>query len=202
MYFNPRPPCGGRHTSPAVKSAAATFQSTSSVWRTTSWRAMCRPLAGFQSTSSVWRTTCLPARRSHPGGISIHVLRVEDDLPKGGQTMKFSISIHVLRVEDDGERCPALAEGCKDFNPRPPCGGRLSFRKYEIQGGEFQSTSSVWRTTEEIWLESEKCFISIHVLRVEDDSSVTVQRMQSRNFNPRPPCGGRPKAAGRTGATG
>ena len=104
--------------------------------------------------------------------ISIHVLRVEDDLPKGGQTMKFSISIHVLRVEDDGERCPALAEGCKDFTPRPPCGGRLSFRKYEIQGGEFQSTSSVWRTTEEIWLESEKCFISIHVLRVEDDAGL------------------------------
>ena len=34
------------------------------------------------------------------------------------------ISIHVLRVEDD------LAEGAGhavavDFNPRPPCGGRL-----------------------------------------------------------------------------
>ena len=86
--------------------------------------------------------------------------------------MKFSISIHVLRVEDDGERCPALAEGCKDFNPRPPCGGRLSFRKYEIQGGEFQSTSSVWRTTAEVtaWHYQQK--ISIHVLRVEDDGGI------------------------------
>ena len=35
----------------------------------------------FQSTSSVWRTT-LPQRARHSrGGISIHVLRVEDDAP-------------------------------------------------------------------------------------------------------------------------
>ena len=55
----------------------------------------------FQSTSSVWRTTLCPAL---PGGarlISIHVLRVEDDLMSGQQVL-----------------------GIDDFNPRPPCGGR------------------------------------------------------------------------------
>ena len=99
--FNPRPPCGGRPADDRQAACGGRFQSTSSVWRTTSWRAMCRPLAGFQSTSSVWRTTCLPARRSHPGGISIHVLRVEDDCPSAPPANARPISIHVLRVEDD-----------------------------------------------------------------------------------------------------
>ena len=34
--------------------------------------------------------------------------------------------------------------------------------------------------------------ISIHVLRVEDDSKVKSLRLPDRYFNPRPPCGGRP----------
>ncbi len=35
--------------------------------------------------------------------------------------------------------------------------------------------------------------ISIHVLHVEDDSAVDVAETQRENFNPRPPCGGRPR---------
>ena len=57
-YFNPRPPYGGRHEEGVAITMPGPFQSTSSVWRTTSksnlhmvW------IVAFQSTSSVWRTT-------------------------------------------------------------------------------------------------------------------------------------------------
>ena len=104
-----------------------------------------------------------------------------------------SISIHVLRVEDDNIGTTTL---------------RGTY--------EFQSTSSVWRTTFgvspmfhagshfnprppcggrpwEQYAKSSKVSISIHVLRVEDDMSVLTNRFSMAYFNPRPPCGGRPK---------
>ena len=58
-YFNPRPPHGGRPAAHAIYSVSATFQSTSSAWRTTSNK----------------------LRRPNVNVISIHVLRMEDDRP-------------------------------------------------------------------------------------------------------------------------
>ena len=55
------------------------------------------------------------------------------------------------------------------FNPRPPCGGR---REKVAQHPDGDA-------------------ISIHVLRVEDDTAAYTYYMGARNFNPRPPCGGR-----------
>ena len=80
----------------------------------------------FQSTSPVWRTTgrkMLPCRNT---GISIHVPRMEDD-----SALRFNQYLTV------------------DFNPRPPYGGRRKFRCSVGRCGEFQSTSPVWRTTQE-----------------------------------------------------
>ena len=39
------------------------------------------------------------------------------------------------------------ANGMYDFNPRPPCGGRLPTSSAPIRSLRFQSTSSMWRTT-------------------------------------------------------
>ena len=89
-------------------------------------------------------------------------------------------------------------------------------RTTEVTRNEFQSTSPVWRTTEEIYAELRSENISIHVPRVEDDerirccairctgfqSTSPVWRTTTRRipadysntyFNPRPPCGGRPE---------
>ena len=116
---------GERHQTILDETVGPIFQSTSSVWRTTTWNNQKkkghphfnpRPPCGgrrflycvlrdcplFQSTSSVWRTT----------------------LTDGAQTKGTKISIHVLRVEDD---------------PDGPC--------HPVGGEQFQSTSSVWRTT-------------------------------------------------------
>ena len=78
----------------------------------------------FQSTSSVWRTTGGRHQGAHVGLISIPVLRVEDDA-----------------------HCSVLRSECRNFNPRPPCGGRLTAERFAARVKEFQSTSSVWRTT-------------------------------------------------------
>ena len=147
VNFNPRPPCGGRPRRHPQNRSSGKFQSTSSVWRTTTTgplyllnlahfnpRPPCggrphkhpqsRSFAKFQSTSSVWRTTVLTFYKRVNLEISIHVLRVEDD----GSTVavrgvSLEISIHVLRVEDDIIRTPCIM-GMAYFNPRPPCGGR------------------------------------------------------------------------------
>ena len=124
VNFNPRPPCGGRHDCRSNDSQAKRFQSTSSVWRTTDyaakpriellfqstssvWRTTNKVCDGlrnlqFQSTSSVWRTTARSGRLCKAARISIHVLRVEDDIGAFHRGHCATISIHVLRVEDDG----------------------------------------------------------------------------------------------------
>ena len=126
LHFNPRPPCGGRLAT-AVSNWLPDL---------------------FQSTSSVWRTTRAADGKGGACSISIHVLRVEDDLCESQHLFFYFlfqstssvwrttrgagkngylayISIHVLRVEDDRSR-PLPPFPGPYFNPRPPCGGRLS----------------------------------------------------------------------------
>ena len=105
-----------------------------------------RHKAKFQSTPSARRATqCHPYRR-HSTPISIHALREEGDLLKAQgckTTVKFQstpsarratgdgvvavqdflISIHALREEGDMELSRNQFNK-KDFNPRPPRGGR------------------------------------------------------------------------------
>ena len=143
--FNPRPPCGGRHQAGTAHHQRERFQSTSSVWRTT--------FRGVEA-HGVQR-------------ISIHVLRVEDDLAAESLENARRISIHVLRVEDDPVSFSATLPTI------------------------FQSTSSVWRTTLPLTPSVQRSAISIHVLRVEDDGTRSSRPHPSSDFNPRPPCGGR-----------
>ena len=139
----------------------------------------------------MWRTTWESQTFDFAFVISIHVLRVEDDIihtippnvprdfnprpPCGGRRLEdfmkivgVRISIHVLRVEDDS-RCFTLINRIPHFNPRPPCGGRQYLCSGKESDAEFQSTSSVWRTT----------------LRLVQSWFAVCY------FNPRPPCGGR-----------
>ena len=155
---------------------------------------------------------------------------------------------------------PDFQSGC-DFNPRPPCGGRPTYKPFTFDdevfqstpprvGGDrrrfyvwhssigFQSTPPVWGATSElchrqllplkfqstppVWgatgdtmllMASVMQFqstppvwgatgtlhtqgragasISIHAPRVGGDLTPPLPTKMSRNFNPRPPCGGR-----------
>ncbi len=100
--FNPRPPCGGQPPPPTWGQSLHIFQSTSSVWRTTRSYQIPRVQAKFQSTSSVWRTTPQVPRTRH------HCANFNPRPPCGGQQgddlaaqADPVISIHVLRVEDN-----------------------------------------------------------------------------------------------------
>ena len=79
------------------------------------------------------------------------------------------ISIHVPRVEDD-QQGNKTNRKLRDFNPRPPCGGRQLLRHSSSRAAVFQSTSPVWRTTALATQLQQCCCISIHVPRVEDDA--------------------------------
>ena len=118
----------------------------------------------------MWRTTGFFAAVHLDGAISIHVLRVEDDILQRLQT-----------------------HGTINFNPRPPCGGRQKDKSPLVLAHEFQSTSSVWRTTHLRHHPNTAASISIHVLRVEDDGFFAAVHLDGGYFNPRPPCGGRPE---------
>ena len=168
-YFNPRPPCGGR----------LCFCHKKHLLRIISIHVL--RVEDDQCPS--WGRICIT--------ISIHVLRVEDDTMTDPNLLTADISIHVLRVEDDMPgHYPGM--GCFYFNPRPPCGGRLSHNSGDIVSVAFQSTSSVWRTTTRLvprlcfwpafqstssmWRTTQMMLvsnvaidISIHVLHVEDD---------------------------------
>ena len=147
--------------------------------------------------------------------ISIHVLRVEDDIvvgfcrrpnqyfnprpPCGGRPLlqchgrvKSYISIHVLRVEDDSILLRS-SHFNQNFNPRPPCGGRHRGADEIVKA--IKISIHVLRVEDDTAISAKSCTtaISIHVLRVEDDNPTQIPSRRRRNFNPRPPCGGRPR---------
>ncbi len=123
----------------------------------------------FQSTPSVGRATRKQTLWQETTAISIHALRGEGDLQgilQGDSIPKFqstpsvgratsqrreelrriSISIHALRGEGDR----ALYLACfspKNFNPRPPWGGRHVVNPALLFVFRFQSTPSVGRAT-------------------------------------------------------
>ena len=167
------------------------FQSTSPVWRTT-------PVTGknvvlpniFQSTSPVWRTTKIHHERNRRllFQSTSPVWRTTADKRPCPQYQRFQSTSPVWRttIKWDNRKRRII-----NFNPRPPCGGRLLVR-FLLRGSHgFQSTSPVWRTTLNSAAVDKKAEISIHVPRVEDDRTTSLLTGSGTNFNPRPPCGGR-----------
>ncbi len=82
-------------------------------------------------------------------------------------------------------------EYIKNFNPRPPRGGRQVQHCSDKVSNRFQSTSSARRTTEIYQQPKAYRPISIHVLREEDDEPTAPPTAMLFYFNPRPPRGGR-----------
>ena len=103
----------------------------------------------FQSTPSARRATLLQGFQHPHIPISIHALREEGDLPVCAKVKVF-----------------------RNFNPRPPRGGRLAVLKNAQSIVQFQSTPSARRATK---------------------PTVTASLPVSY-FNPRPPRGGRRSA--------
>ena len=132
------------------------------------------------------------------------------------QLLKKEISIHAPRVGCDLS-VNVLRINLVDFNPRTPCGVRL-FLNFDFQCtsdyfnprtpcgvrhaelakvGEhfprFQSTHPVWGATLAFHRFHLALLISIHAPRVGCDAPGWADYPTLLNFNPRTPCGVRPK---------
>ena len=100
--------------------------------------------------------------------ISIHAPRVGRDSKYGPRFAKAQISIHAPRVGRDASTLTPVST-CRNFNPRAPCGARLSASHQSDAVGQFQSTRPVWGAT----------------------AARRLSRSSQRYFNPRAPCGAR-----------
>ena len=151
-HFNPRPPHGGRLRARSYSpSFLIKFQSTSSAWRTTA------PKPG-KKTQLLYFNPRPPHGGRHSRlqhncigrGISIHVLRMEDDLYLANLS---HIGTNFNPRPPHGGRLSNMQSYCwlSHFNPRPPHGGRLASGAILIITAAFQSTSSAWRTTKQHW---------------------------------------------------
>ena len=107
--FNPRPPCGGRQALGDVRLRAGRGVSIHA------------PRAEGDRD----------LRRAHGRvlrGVSIHAPRAEGDARRSAGPERFrDVSIHAPRAEGDNPG-PPPAELRTGFNPRPPCGGRLTHK--------------------------------------------------------------------------
>ena len=113
------------------------------------------PKSLFQSTPSVGRAT---------------------SASKSGQFV-ITISIHALRGEGDGRRNPRPG-GIRDFNPRPPWGGRRRTPEENIRTGLlYFNPRPPWGGRRDLDLQKlESAAISIHALRGEGDPCGSVKR--------------------------
>ena len=105
--------------------------------------------------------------------------------------MEDEISIHAPREGGDSrhKKAPPVL---RDFNPRPPRGGRLGHRVVPVivcgisihaprEGGDYARSSTI-----------KNGLISIHAPREGGDYDAVCKYPCGRDFNPRPPRGGRP----------
>ena len=135
-------------------------------------------------------------------------------MPIGTAYIREKISIHALRGEGDAFALRLQADNFNDFNPRPPWGGRrralhkndrrVYFNPRPPWGGRPSQYSTLSRTMD----------ISIHALRGEGDEKIKADTwytlkfqstpsvgratnkcgnkpIRAKDFNPRPPWGGR-----------
>ena len=101
------------------------------------------------------------------------------------------VSIHALLVECDSSFF-LLVRVQKGFNPRTPCGVRLSIFRPRGVHSMFQSTHSLWSATQQETRIKELETVSIHALLVECDYMGAMSLGIVSRFNPRTPCGVRP----------
>ena len=193
-YFNPLPPCGGRQPRSSLHSSQA-FISIHSLLA-----------EGDQET----RDQLISALNFNPLP------------PCGGRHLQRALGYSLLDfnpLPPCGGRHLADSRLSRQwhFNPLPPCGGRrlagpvhhdkifISIHSLLAEGDakrraskppprKFQSTPSLRRETR---LSAAACWgvtISIHSLLAEGDAARGwTSARRCRNFNPLPPCGGRPR---------
>ena len=132
----------------------------------------------FQSTLPVWGATRQRWLESSRRNISIHAPRV------GSDTFRFLSCLcgaYFNPRSPCGERLTTTTGGrlMMNFNPRSPCGERHLVRSLCMEIFLFQSTLPVWGATDKIKYVSRIIRISIHAPRVGSDSSKRIRFLLS-----------------------
>ena len=193
-YFNPLPPCGGRHAFIRLFVAGLHFNPLPPCGGRLEEVVDTAIIKLFQSTPSVWRETIDFTTFKGLYGISIHSLRVEGDSCRIGQRIIHGEFQSTPSVWRETMLPMILISIVINFNPLPPCGGRLN-GNLDISG--FTNFNPLPPCGGRPWgqlLSAPHYTISIHSLRVEGDASALFSTSKSSHFNPLPPCGGRPTA--------
>ena len=152
------------------KHAGIWFQSTHSLRSATSNGKKISLAATFQSTHSL-RSATREAQE---------------------KLLEAEVSIHALLAECDPGIYPCIS-GLLSFNPRTPCGVRpFSFDLYATFG-RFQSTHSLRSATQGPVEPYFLIMVSIHALLAECDYIIRILYSMTWGFNPRTPCGVRPR---------
>ena len=100
------------------------------------------------------------------------------------------ISIHAPREGGDSIAATPVSAH-ENFNPRPPRGGRLSSDIVKIPASGFQSTPPARGATSYRYTNQLDNPISIHAPREGGDRESKDNNSIPKDFNPRPPRGGR-----------
>ncbi len=100
------------------------------------------------------------------------------------------ISIHAPLAGSDPHQCPRPTQG-QDFNPRSPCGERLSVLVRAAQKSPFQSTLPLRGATVPARGPGAGDPISIHAPLAGSDDKHSLLFWIPFYFNPRSPCGER-----------
>ena len=120
--------------------------------------------------------------------ISIHALRGEGDVRYALTAAERDISIHALRGEGDARRA-LCGNRDKNFNPRPPWGGRPAADMSDLIRPNFNPRPP-WGGRHYVEpTEPETATISIHALRGEGDPPVRVWFSGSQLFQSTPSVG-------------
>ena len=118
---------------------------------------------------------------------STHSLR-SATVPRAAENIVSRVSIHALLAECDRVRHSFPRTIC-GFNPRTPCGVRLTRTTWQRFYARFQSTHSLRSATSGRSASFPPCVVSIHALLAECDMSSTAPSPEPSGFNPRTPCG-------------
>ena len=167
--FNPRLPWGGRRVLAFSLFDAVIFQSKPSVGRATCAAVFRRRRFAFQSKPSVGRATAAHKARHRA------FFYFNPRPPWGGRHPQANVPPKQLY-----------------FNPRPPWGGRLKISKPLIYNSFISIHALRGEGDQYSWNVDAVLDISIHALRGEGDNIYRRFVQVIKNFNPRPPWGGRP----------
>ena len=123
--------------------------------------------------------------------ISIHAPREGGDIGLFRDFPQFDRNFNPRPPRGGRRTIGAGIDGIDNFNPRPPRGGRPCRLSWQASWTEFQSTPPARGATNGHGRIPQAMLISIHAPREGGDVGLRVKFSPCANFNPRPPRGGR-----------